>query len=362
MMMRNGRSRCLYYITRNFVIAFTRNSPWEYDKDSEGWQAVMSRSTPGLRRMLLAHDVPFSMPLDPELMAAELAKRAESSTDGGGSAMLLTRTIPTSRLGDTSALLFSGVWAAQCLYDFLLGWAPGGAVAQDVPRLVSRSMFQLATLQNVKVRAGKHTRQATTAGRTAVGTHETVFSITLDGIILPESIQALLATLQQLALLDPRQSQPDAEAGEAKAGESGTEAFSARFTTHPQTVYFNQLLTATAEGTNKSTAKDDGAKKRKSGKRWKKGKGRAAGGGSSGSGGASECIGLASAALHVGSASAARPSRRKRGAGAAAAAADAASFFRVTALATNAVLAKRQAKQRDAEEAGADIGVAGVEG
>lgn len=156
--------------------------------------AYLTSSTSGLRKKLRAEDIDFVMPLAPcerethhEVeRSKEEMRQLRRETDlnvretGAG--------LGFKDGGPDSLLKFSGVGAVHGLYDFLLSRQHD----TDVPTLVAGSPFLHAALKPLSVRDSRSLQ-----GSAGALPGSEIFTIEVDGCIMPASLRKLLAALSR---------------------------------------------------------------------------------------------------------------------------------------------------------------------
>ncbi|RUS21752.1 hypothetical protein BC937DRAFT_91521 [Endogone sp. FLAS-F59071] len=176
-------------------------------------EAVLNKSTRGLRKALEKEDIPFELPLnrsandniDPnadamdadannnENVLAELGK-LEELQPGSTRVVQRDRIVGNAR---RSVLVFRGHMGVHGLFNFLLNWRDNRVEfrSRGPPMLVAPCVFLNATVKQAEITRNGTIRRMTTDPSTNRSAMQTLYRIDIDGYLLPTSLYALLLTV-----------------------------------------------------------------------------------------------------------------------------------------------------------------------
>ncbi|KAJ3054497.1 hypothetical protein HK097_001678 [Rhizophlyctis rosea] len=231
---RNGQSAYFYYISSEFSVLF-------FGEDAKAGlecEAILSRSTAGIRKQLQKDDINFEVvgasrktPLPDEIKMGKSLEHADADEDTDF--LKAQEVAPRMQKDneDASTLRFVGHSNVHGLFDFLLNWKEPRTErrAERFPTLLAPSPFLNGCLQSAEVTKNGQVRNATrrTSGSDALAIR---YNLKLSGYILPSSAAKLLEIM--------RKSQ--------KGGIA--EQFSAHFRTDSRTIGLNGGVTDVRNG------------------------------------------------------------------------------------------------------------------
>lgn len=212
---------CFYLQTEKYTVLWRRCSG--NGQGAQKLEAIMSQSTKPMRTRLQEAGIEFTTPLVPNghtldkveadeaILAETTAYRPRSSYESGGG----EGATAAARLQKT-LLHFSGQTSVHGLFELMLedGGAGGARGGQDVPLLLSRSLFLHGTVRKLQVRSsGQVTQQALPGQRRGSVSASTVerganapviakSMIELVGPILPGAVTEMSAALLELGKLE----------------------------------------------------------------------------------------------------------------------------------------------------------------
>ncbi|ORX90645.1 hypothetical protein K493DRAFT_317833 [Basidiobolus meristosporus CBS 931.73] len=208
--LRNGVCTYFYYINDQFSVLFKSKNA----SDTGEFEAIMSKSTHGLRKVLQEEGIEFEVPLDrlssdvlyrgdddpiPDEERQEILRELEALEKQNPGSTFQKNTQFNWDNSYRSALYFSGHLNVHGLFDFLLNWKDSRLEyhVKRRPQLISPDPFLNAAVRSAKiVKNGKVHRIANDLpqGQESL---QTSYKIELIGLFLPSSVHLLLELFKQ---------------------------------------------------------------------------------------------------------------------------------------------------------------------
>ena len=209
---KNGACSEVYVTSKAFTIIFAKRQPGERFAGDDGYCAVMTRSTRGLRQRLEDEVVEFVLPCEAAAAASPSGSESEASRDGmideaeaaetrrflaqaDADTIYKAQTVDVRDGTPSSLVVAAGIEGVAGVYDFFLNYVKDGeGELDDVPTLYATCPFYRASIGRAKWENLGETQSGS-----ARGARQSAPCYTLDitGILLPGNLAKLYADLNR---------------------------------------------------------------------------------------------------------------------------------------------------------------------